>query len=122
MAVMGINKHLNSSIDRLYSAINTDWANLDDIILSLHPKSLPNTVTMRNKKNNGIYDYEPLFRLHSFFFFDSVWLCNDGQVRGERGAFTYHVHYNSDFPVNNSYFRLFEDYYHGYITNLDLDE
>ncbi len=32
------------------------------------------------------------------------------------------VHYNSDFPVNNSYFRLFEDYYHGYITNLDLDE
>ena len=148
-AVLGIHKHYNSSLDQFYRVVFAEAATLDDIIHSLHPQSMSHTISRLNRNNGSIYDYEPLLALHSHFF-DGAWLCHDGPVRRftpssvcqfiefstrdllngstfdpsefYRGAFAYHIHYKVDVPVSNSYFRLFEEYFQSYVTNLDLNE
>ena len=69
-AVLGINKLIDPSINKLYDLINKEDATIDSLINGFHPQVLGTTVSSLN--NQTIYNYDTLLPLHSHFF-DGAW-------------------------------------------------
>jgi len=131
-AIIGLNRHLNPSINELY----TKFKEKTSIMKQFHPLEIKKFLNLTN-----IYDSKVLRALHSVIF-DPIWLCNDGIIdyRTKKadfpcgfteffketqlnlanieekffpGAFTYHVHLKScqkEVP-SNSYFNLLEKHF-----------
>jgi mannosyltransferase OCH1-like enzyme len=69
-AVIGINKLIDPSINKIYDLINTVNASIDSLINQFHPQVLGSTISSLN--NQTIYNYSPLLPLHPHFF-DGAW-------------------------------------------------
>jgi hypothetical protein len=141
-AVLGINRKINSSIDKIYKEIISS-SNLNLLFDAFHPNLISNIILTNN--NNSIYNYKPLRVLHSYLF-DSAWLCYDG-IEGPlnnksvcsfndftsknfvnekefnfgsffSGAFTYHLHLrNADSDISSkSYFFYLENYFKSFLN------
>ncbi len=138
-AVVGLNKHLNPSIEILYKTIIKQVKSSHALTSSFHPSEI--SQYMLNLNKNSIYDFKPLKTMHSFLF-DPAWVCFDGvspafnsksicnfidltkkQFINETdfridqffpGAFSYHIHLKDarpDFISSKSYFVYFENYF-----------
>lgn len=138
-AVVGLNKHLNPSIEILYKTIIKQVKSSHALTSSFHPSEI--SQYMLNLNKNSIYNFKPLKTMHSFLF-DPAWVCFDGvspafnsksicnfidltkkQFINETdfridqffpGAFSYHIHLKDarpDFISSKSYFVYFENYF-----------
>ena len=137
-AVLGINRHVNSSIDELYKEILIKSTDTLTLMNAFHPNLVSDVITANNL--NSIYNYAPIKVLHSYLF-DSAWLCYDG-LEGKLneksvcsfndltaktfmnesdfnikdffpGAFAYHIHLkNAETQISStSYFVYIENYF-----------
>ena len=139
-AVLGVNKRSASPINLLLKRIISPQSDVNQLIASLHPYALSNTV--RGMNSNNIYGFKPLHAFHSFLF-DPAWTCFDGVTPRLRpdlvcgfddfnnkkmidakdfdpkihptggGSFTYHLHLvNCGTNIrDDSFFSYFENYY-----------
>ena len=80
-AVLGINKKIVSSINKLYDILLDNKTTLGELVNAFHPHSVSREIRLLNK--NSIFNYKSL-KVLSLQLFDPAWLCFEKFLEGKQ--------------------------------------
>jgi hypothetical protein len=80
-AALGINKKIDSSINKLYDILLDNKTTLGELVNAFHPYSVSREIRLLNK--NSIFNYKSL-KVVSLQLFDPAWLCFEKLLEGKQ--------------------------------------